>query len=117
MARHPGIVLTVNVLPFAVYLVLLARLIEGYGKTDFGKLLAFAAAARHVPDDVLGHAEQPHPGGVLHAVRGLPAAEGDAREPRRDARAATSCCGFFAGFAATFDLPARGVPRRSVCRS
>ena len=39
----PAIVFTVNVLPFAVYLVLLARLIDGIGKTDFGKLLAFTA--------------------------------------------------------------------------
>lgn len=38
------VLLTVNVLPFAVYLLLLARLIEGYGTTDFGRVLAFAAA-------------------------------------------------------------------------
>ena len=41
----PAIVLTVNVIPFAVYLVLLARLIDATGKTDFGKLLAFTTAA------------------------------------------------------------------------
>ena len=38
------IILTVNVLPFAAYLLLLARLIETHGKTDFGKLLAFTTA-------------------------------------------------------------------------
>src|SRR6185437_4542771 len=40
----PTILLTVNVLPFAIYLILLARLIEMIGKTDFGKLFTFAAA-------------------------------------------------------------------------
>jgi hypothetical protein len=45
VARRPAIVLTWNVLPFAVYLVLLGRLIDAGGKTDFGKLLAFAVAA------------------------------------------------------------------------
>src|SRR5262249_25521479 len=39
----PAILLTVNVIPFAVYLVLLARLIETTGKSDFGRLLAFTA--------------------------------------------------------------------------
>lgn len=41
----PAIVLTWNVLPFAIYLLLLGRLIDAAGKTDFGKLLAFAVAA------------------------------------------------------------------------
>ena len=40
----PTILITVNVIPFAVYLVLLARLIETTGKTDFGRLLAFTTA-------------------------------------------------------------------------
>lgn len=39
------ILLTVNVLPFAVYLLLLARLLEQYGATDFGRLFTFTAAA------------------------------------------------------------------------
>jgi hypothetical protein len=37
--------LTVNVLPLAVYLLLLARLLERYGATDWGRLFTFAAAA------------------------------------------------------------------------
>ncbi len=40
----PTILLTVNVIPFAIYLLLLARLIECTGKTDFGRILSFAAA-------------------------------------------------------------------------
>lgn len=38
------ILLMVNVLPFAISLYLLAKLIEAHGTTDFGKLLAFATA-------------------------------------------------------------------------
>jgi hypothetical protein len=38
------VLLTVNVVPFAVYLLLLARLIEDYGATDFGRVFTFAAA-------------------------------------------------------------------------
>jgi hypothetical protein len=39
------ILITLNVLPFVVYLLLLAKLIEAYGTTDFGKLFAFTLAA------------------------------------------------------------------------
>jgi hypothetical protein len=38
------VLLTVNILPFAAYLGLLARLIEDYGRSDFGRLFTFAAA-------------------------------------------------------------------------
>src|SRR5207244_5490578 len=38
------ILLTVNVLPFIVYLILLARLLEQYGTTDWGRLFTFATA-------------------------------------------------------------------------
>jgi hypothetical protein len=34
-----------NVVPFAAYLALLARIVERYGTTDFGRLFVFAAAA------------------------------------------------------------------------
>ncbi|MGL6097404.1 MAG: hypothetical protein ACRC7O_16595, partial [Fimbriiglobus sp.] len=39
------ILLTVNVLPFAMYLGLLAKLIEEQGTTDFGRMFAFTVAA------------------------------------------------------------------------
>lgn len=38
------ILLTVNVLPLIAYLVLLSRLVEQYGRTDWGRLFTFAAA-------------------------------------------------------------------------
>src|SRR5579872_3058825 len=41
----PTIVFTVNVLPLLVYLILLSRLIEFSGKSDFGRILTFSVAA------------------------------------------------------------------------
>lgn len=37
--------LTVNVLPFGLFLVCLARLLEEYGKSDFGRIFVFAVAS------------------------------------------------------------------------
>ena len=102
----PTILITVNVIPFAIYLLLLARLIEATGKTDFGKLLGFTAACfgtflttfsgtlnNHLPATFC----------VLFAVYPIVKAMAEGRDlsPREYA-----CCGFFAAFAATFDLPA-----------
>ncbi len=39
------ILLTVNVLPFALFLFMLAKVVERYGRTDFGRLLTFTVAA------------------------------------------------------------------------
>jgi hypothetical protein len=102
----PFIVFTANVLPFAVYLLLLARLIEGIGTTDFGKLLAFTVAAvgtylttfsgtlnNHLPAAFC----------VLFAAYPLVRA---IQEKRDMAASGYLCCGFFAALAATFDLPA-----------
>ncbi len=102
----PTIVFTVNVLPFAIYLILLARLIEASGKTDFGKLLAFSAAAlgtylitfsgtlnNHLPAAYC----------ILFAAYPLVCAMSEKRDMEVGGYLG---CGFFAGFAATFDLPA-----------
>ena len=101
----PAIVLTWNVLPFAIYLLLLGRLLDITGKTDFGKLLAFAVAAlgtflltfsgtlnNHLPAAYcVLFASYP----LLRAIR-----------ENRDMTPAGYCiCGFFAAFAATFELP------------
>jgi hypothetical protein len=102
----PTILLTINVLPFAIYLLLLARLIEATGKTDFGKLVAFIAAAlgtylltfsgtlnNHLPAAYC----------VLFAIYPIVRAFAEDRmmTPR-----GYLCCGFFAAMAATFELPA-----------
>ncbi|MFM8273052.1 MAG: hypothetical protein ACKODX_12060 [Gemmata sp.] len=102
----PAVVLTWNVLPFAAYLFLLARLLDGIGKTDFGKLLAFTTAAlgtflltfsstlnNHLPAAYcVLFASYP----LLRAVL----------ENRDMTPAGYGVCGFFAAFAATFELPA-----------
>lgn len=102
----PTILLTVNVLPFAIYLMLLAKLIEATGKTDFGRILAFVAACvgtflttfastlnNHLPAAFC----------VLFAVYPVVKAMLESRELTAREHAMS---GFFAAFAATFDLPA-----------
>ncbi len=100
------ILLTVNVLPFAVYLRLLAKLIDHYGTTDFGRMLTFTMACvgtfiTTFSTTLNNHC--PAAFGVVFAlypllrVRPLGTAE-----TRRDMLIA----GFFAGFVPTMDLPA-----------
>jgi hypothetical protein len=102
----PFIVLTWNILPFAIYLVLLGRLIDSIGKTDYGKLLAFTTAAvgtflttfsgtlnNHLPAAFcVLFASYP----LLRAVL----------ESRDMAPWEYVLCGFFSAFGATFELPA-----------
>jgi len=102
----PAILLTVNVLPFAIYLLLLAKLIEAAGKTDFGRILTFATACvgtflttftgtlnNHLPAAFC----------VLFAIYPVVKAMLESRELSTREHLV---CGFFAAFAATFDLPA-----------
>jgi hypothetical protein len=123
----PTIIFTVNVLPFAVYLILLAQLIEAIGKTDFGRLLAFCTAAlgtflitfsgtlnNHLPAAYC----------ILFAAYPLVRAITEKRDMEVGGYLA---CGFSAGFAVTFDLPAAaflaaiGIPlliartRQTIC--
>lgn len=102
----PTIVLTWNVLPFAVYLLLLGRLIDATAKTDFAKLLCFAVAAfgtflttfsgtlnNHLPAAFC----------VLFASYPLLRAVLDGRDMHPWEYGG---CGFFAALAVTFELPA-----------
>jgi hypothetical protein len=105
----PTILLTVNVLPLAIYLFLLARLIEGMGQTDFGKLLAFTTAAvgtflltftatlnNHTPAAFC----------TFFAVYPLLRA----MQTKQDMSPwGYLLCGFFAAAATTFDLPAAAL--------
>ncbi len=102
----PAIVLTVNVIPFAIYLLLMARLIEGAGKTDFGRLLAFTTAAIGTFLLTFSHTLNNHSPAafcVLFAAYPLVRA---IQEKRDMTPAGYLGCGFFAALAATFDLPA-----------
>lgn len=102
----PTIVLTWNVIPFAIYLVMLGRLLDGIGKTDFGKLLALATAAVGTFLTTFAGTLNNHTPAafcVLFATYPLLKAVLESRDmtPREYA-----LCGFFGGFAATFELPA-----------
>ncbi|MFO0937579.1 MAG: hypothetical protein U0798_13795 [Gemmataceae bacterium] len=102
----PFIVLTVNIIPFAIYLWLLARLIEQYGKTDFGKLFTFAAgsfATYLVTFSATLNNHSPATVCALFAIYPLMRAR-----PAGTAETPTDLflAGFFAAFTACFDLPA-----------
>jgi hypothetical protein len=102
----PAIIFTVNVVPFAVYLLLLAKLIEGAGKTDFGRLFAFISAAMGTylltfSSTLNNHSPAAYC--VLFAAYPLVRAM---QEKRDMTPAGYLCCGFFAAGAATLDLPA-----------
>ena len=96
------ILLTWNVLPFAVYLVVLARLLERVALTDFGKLFGFAVAAGGTFLVTFAPTLNNHTPGAFCTLFAV-AAVGD---PTRRNLAAS---GFFAGFAVTFDLPSAAL--------
>lgn len=120
--------LTFNVIPFAISLVLLARLIEQHGRTDFGRLLAFTAACFGTFLITFSNTLNNHTPAACCVVFALypllrkrspqpdcrQDASVDAPEMSRqqvDIQSPSSikaylCSGFFAGLAATFDLPA-----------
>lgn len=102
----PSILVTVNVIPFAIYLLLLGRLIDTTGKSDFGKVLAFVAACfgtflttfsgtlnNHLPATYC----------VLFATYPVFRAMAENRDMTPGGYL---CAGFFAGLATTLELPA-----------
>jgi hypothetical protein len=105
----PTILLTVKVLPLALYLFLVFQLIEAAGKTDFGKLLACFTASIGTflltfSGTLNNHSLATYT--VLFACYPL----FRALLEKRDLEASGySCCGFFAGFAVTLDLPAAAL--------
>jgi hypothetical protein len=105
----PTIVLTVNVLPLAVYLLLLARLIEATGQTDFGKLLAFTTAAVGTFVLTFSATLNNHtPAAFCTLCAVYPVVR--AFQSKQDMTPwGYFCCGFFAALAMTFDLPAAAL--------
>lgn len=102
----PAILFTVNVVPFAIYLLLTARLVEGIGRTDFGRLLALASAA--IGTFVLtfmGTLNNHTPAAFCVLFSAYPLVRAMS-ENRAMGPIGFLACGFFAGFAATFELPA-----------
>jgi hypothetical protein len=102
----PAIVLTWNVVPFALYLVLLGRLIDATGKTDYGKLLAFATAAIGTFLTAFSATLNNHtPAAFCVLFASYPLLKA-VLESREMAPWEYGVCGFFASFASTFELPA-----------
>ena len=102
----PTILITVNVIPFAVYLLLLARLLDATGKTDFGKLLAFAAACVGTFLTTFSGTLNNHlPAAYCVLFAAYPVVRAMA-EGRDLTPGGYLCAGFFGGLAATFELPA-----------
>ncbi|CAN5327952.1 hypothetical protein BH11PLA2_BH11PLA2_01320 [soil metagenome] len=96
------ILLTVNVLPFAICLVLFGRLIEQYGRTDFGKLLAFMTACVGTFLTTFASTLNNHSPGAYCVVFAIyPLLRTDT-----PTRCGLFVSGFFASLTATFDLPA-----------
>ncbi len=97
------ILLTFNALPFAVYLRLLAVLVEHHGRTDFGKLFTFTVAASATFVTTFSATLNNHTPAVccvLFALYPL------LRPGAKDTRAALFTGGLFAGLATTLELPA-----------
>lgn len=103
------ILLTVNVLPLAVYLIYLARLIEAAGSTDFGRVLTFTTAAVGTFLTTFSSTLNNHlPGAICVFFACYPLLKAWA-EGRDLSWAAVAGCGFFSGLAATFELPATAL--------
>jgi hypothetical protein len=105
----PAILLTANVLPFAIYLYLIARLLDTTGKTDFGRLLAFTTACLGTFLTTFSGTLNNHlPGAfcTLFAVYPLLRAAAENRDMGPGGYVAS---GFFAGMTVTFELPAAAL--------
>ena len=95
------LLLLVNVLPFAVYLWVLAGLLERYAVTDFGRLFGFAVAAGGTFVGTFAPTLTNHLPGAYCALFAV-APFLSARPPGRRAMLVS---GFFAGLLVTFELP------------
>jgi len=95
------ILITVNVLPFALFLFLLSKLIETHGTTDFGKLFAFTLAGLGTFLTTFSMTLNNHsPAAYCVLFAAYPILMG------RTSTSAFFQAGFFAALAAAFELPA-----------
>ncbi len=101
------ILFLVNLLPMVVYLALLARLIERYGTTDWGRLYVFAAACFATLLTPFAIALNNHTTGTVCILFALYPALSIWRAPDGNASPwQFVLSGFFASFAVTNELPA-----------
>jgi len=97
------ILITVNVIPFALMLVYMARLIEQFGTTDFGRMFTFTATALGTFLMTFGHTLNNHsPAAYCTVFLIYPLLRVGSTESRGELWVS----GFFAGLLATLELPA-----------
>jgi hypothetical protein len=99
------ILLTINALPFLVYLVVLARLVERFGETDWGRLYVLAAGGFGTFVTTFAVTFNNHTVAACTALFALYPALLIWAERRRDVYLYL-VCGIFAGFTITSELPA-----------
>jgi len=96
------ILITVNVLPFAFFLIVFMRIVERFGQTDFGKLLVFVVAALATFLMTFSNTLNNHTPAAYCVLFAL----APQMLPGSNRRLAFAVSGFFAGFAAALELPA-----------
>jgi hypothetical protein len=104
-----AILITLNVIPFAIYLWLLANLIDRFGVSDFGRLFAFSLGALGtflIPFGMTLNNHNPAAYCVLFTLYPL-LRNGSAGRAESPGELAAS--GFFAGLTACLDLPAAAL--------
>jgi hypothetical protein len=104
-----AILLTVNVLPFAVYLWLLAKLIDQIGVTDFGRLFAFTLAAAGTFLVPFGMTLNNHSPATYCVVFALYPLLRKGTGGRGESPGELAASGYFAGLTACLDLPAAAL--------
>ena len=95
------ILLTINAVPFAIYLVVFARLIERFGRSDWGRLFTFTAACFATYFTIFSNTFNNHTVAAYTALFAVaPLLFG------RLSPAGFAISGLFAGLTAAFELPA-----------
>lgn len=101
-----SIVWLINVLPFAIYLVMLSRLVERFGTSDWGRVFVMAAAAFGTFLTTFAVTINNHTVAAVTALVTIyPVLMSDTSLSPR----ALVLSGFFAGLTATFELPAASL--------
>jgi hypothetical protein len=97
--------LVVNCLPLTIYLVLLGRLVEQFGRTDWGRLVVLAAACFGTYLTTFAAVLNNHTVAACFVLFALYQAFLPSKTPARS-RVRLAAAGFFAASAAAADLPA-----------
>lgn len=103
------ILVTVNVLPFAAYLWVLANLIDRLGRTDFGRLFAFTLAACGTFLTPFGMTLNNHSPATYCVAFALYPLLRKGTDGGSESPADLAVSGFFAGLTACLDLPAAAL--------